>query len=182
MLITAIKDGIQQDEAVSQLKDLFKNQDIQAIWSKRIGVDQYILVLEQELYDLVYLDLRKDSAIIKKITSISPPMGECSLSIEKVVTVTPNYFIVSNKNAGSGYCADFPIVFDLKNFKRLKNEPIEISELSFSEMSDRYFQSEVTYIEREKRLLAQIKRYALSSKTQDTLEVKEFEQVLYDPN
>jgi hypothetical protein len=49
-------------------------------------------------------------------------------------------------------------------------------------MSKHFFKSEVSYIEKKKRLLARINRYELDGQTQDTVGVKEFEKIVFAPN
>jgi hypothetical protein len=181
-VITSYSDGVQSQTSLDSLRLLFKNNDIQSAWSKRIHEDEYILVLEKENFEVLHVCFQKDSMISKILTTSLTPNGECELSIDKVAHVTKNYLIVSNKSSGSAYCADFPIVFDLKNFKRLQNESIEINEFSYPEMSKHFFKSEVSYIEKKKRLLARINRYELDGQTQDTVGVKEFEKIVFAPN
>lgn len=48
-----------------------------------------------------------------KSETFSAAFGECDYELEKLLTLTGGYVIISNKSNGSGYCGDYPYVFTL---------------------------------------------------------------------
>lgn len=174
-----IKDGIQNQASLKQLKAFFRNNNIQAVWSIKIAENEYLMVLEEEVYKVVYVDFRFSSKSYHQIKDVLQPYGECCLAINEVVTVTKDYFIISEKSNGSGYCADFPSVFSLKSKKKLTKQPLEILEFNFPELSEHFYLSEVNYLQNKHSIVAKIIEYKVNDESKDTIGIRKIEKILY---